>query len=49
MKTKLLLMLVVAAVLSASAGAADVAIENAGFEDPNLTDGDYTYYPAAWL
>jgi len=51
MKTKLLLMLFVAAVLSASAGANEVAIVNPGFEDPVLEDGDSTLYgeTTAWI
>ena len=50
MKMKLILMLMAAALLalSASAGAYDVAIQNAGFEDPVLTEGNYNYEVPGW-
>jgi hypothetical protein len=48
MKTKLFLMLLLAGVLSASAGAEEVAIVNPGFEDPVLDDGGWTSRPTGW-
>jgi hypothetical protein len=48
-KTKLFLMLLLAGILSASAGAEEVAIINAGFEDPSLGGNEYTgFAPPGW-
>ena len=49
MKTKLFLMLLLAGILSVSAGAESVAIINAGFEDPSLGGNDYSMVaPPGW-
>jgi len=50
MKKRKLLLCMTAALLalSVSAGAYDVAITNAGFEDPVLTDGNYNYEVPGW-
>ncbi len=48
MKTKIVVLMLVAAVLSASAGAG-VPIVNAGFEDPVYSDGNWSYdLPPGW-
>ena len=48
-KRKLLLFLTAALLaLSASAGAYDVAIQNAGFEDPVHSDGNWNYEYPGW-
>jgi len=48
MKAKLLLMLLLAVVLSTSAGAVEITIVNPGFEDPALNDGQRTLFTTGW-
>jgi hypothetical protein len=50
MKTKVLVaaLMLVAAGLSAPAGAADVTVLNSGFEDPGFTDGNWDFGVPDW-
>ena len=47
-KTVLIVVTVVAAALSASAGAAEITIVNAGFESSVLTDGNWNWAHQGW-